>query len=175
MAGDDEIVVEIENEAPNPAERPEVVVLDETGTVQKPAPKAAKQDDDIVSSLKSQLEAKQTELATATQRVTSAESVASQAQLRAARAERDADTARTQAHEHTKATIDSGIAAAKAEADAAQQAYEVAFESGNAKETAKAQRRLARAEAELVTLEQAKSDIGDKPVKRVSTQEPKPQ
>src|SRR5215475_4885547 len=136
MAGDDEIVVEIENEAPNPAERSEVVVLDETGTVQKPGPKAAKPDDDIVSSLKSQLEAKQTELATATQRATSAESVASQAQQRATRAEKEAESARTQAHEHTKATIDSGIAAAKSDMAAAKQALKVAFEAGNADDVA---------------------------------------
>lgn len=164
---DEEIVVEIEGDSALSAS--EVVAVDDTGKTTS-TKKAA--DDDIVESLKSQLAAKQTELAQVQQRATSAETVASQMQARTQRAEREAQVARQDAHAHTKATIDSGIAAAKSEADAAQQAYETAFESGNAKETAKAQRRLADAAADLRYLQQAKADLAEAPAPRQS--EPKP-
>lgn len=154
MAGDeDEIVVTIEGEGAPVAEDTVVKIEDETT---KKAPVAT---DDIVDTLKAQLAEKQTALDSATQRASSAEAVAGQATQRARQLEQEVVQARTEAAESTKTTIESGIAAAKAEAQAAQESLTAAGEAGDWKALAQAQRRLSRAEAELVTLEQAKDTL----------------
>lgn len=159
MAGeDDDILVTIEGE--EPVHQDEVVRVQDD-TTRKSA------DDDIVGSLKAQLAEKQTALDTATQRVSSAEAIAGQATQRARQFEQEAAEARTQAAESSKATIDGGIAAAKAESQAAQDALSAAFEAGDSKAVAIANRRIAQAEANLVVLEQAKGDMPAQPQRRI--------
>src|SRR5882672_2874319 len=172
MAGeDDDIVVTIENEPVDPNAGGEVVTITEEPT-SRPVKKA--ESDDIVGSLKNQLAEKQAAIEAANQRATSAESIASQANQRARSLEHEATEARTQIVESTRSTIDSGIAAAKSESQAAEEALVAAFEAGNGREVAKAQSRVARAQAEIVQLEQAKADIPAKAERKTETR-PEPQ
>lgn len=157
MAGDDEIVVTID-EGTDGGDS-EVVLVDETGVTAGTV--AKKPSDDPIASLKTQLAERQSALDTANQRIASSETVASQATQRARQAEQEAVEARTREAESQKTTVSTGIAAAKAEADAAEEAYKIAFEAGDAGTAAKAQRRIARAEADLALLEQAKADMGE--------------
>lgn len=156
MAGDDEIVVTIEDSADGGGE---VVLIDETGVTAGTV--AKKPSDDPIASLKTQLAERQSALDTANQRIASSETAVSQATQRVRQAEQEAVEARTREAESQKTTVSTGIAAAKAEADAAEGAYKVAFEAGNAGDAAKAQRRIARAEADMAILEQAKADMGE--------------
>jgi hypothetical protein len=164
MADADEIVVTIED-TPEPA-GDHIVLVDETGITAGTVVK--KPSDDPVATLKSQLAEKQAALESANQQIAGANSAATQATQRARQAEQEANEARTEAAKSQRTTVDSGIAAAKAEADAAEEAYKAAFEAGNAGEVAKAQRLIARAEANLALLGQAKGDLAEptRPVKR---------
>lgn len=163
MAGDDEeIVVTIEGEPPLNAQDT-VVKIEGDGSKKA----AGANGDDIVDSLKAQLAEKQTALDSVTQRVSSAEAIAGQATQRARQLEQEVVQARTEVDESSKATIDSGIAAAKAEAQAAQEALTAAGEAGDWKALAQAQRRMSRAEAELVQLESAKDSLPAQPQRRV--------
>jgi len=167
MAGDDDIVVTIEGDDPPVGDQ--VVVVDATDG------KTRAQPDDPVQALKAQLAEKTAEAEKATQRATTAESVAGQSTQRAAALEREVTSARTEVAQSTKATIESGIAAAKAEADAAQEAFETAFEAGDKKALSAAQRRLAEAAADMRMLEQAKAELPTEPVKRAEPAQPAPQ
>lgn len=159
MAGDDDIVVTIEGEEPLAGGDTTVVVAPEGGTQRT-------QPDDPVEALKAQLAEKTAEADRNAQRATTAESVAGQSTQRAQALEREVTAARTEVAQSTKATIESGIAAAKSEADAAQEAFEAAFESGDKKALSTAQRRIARAEADMAMLEQAKAEMPAQPVRR---------
>ena len=77
---------------------------------------------------------------------------------RAAReaAERDADTARSQATDTRLTSYDSMILAQKAEADAAEKEFLAAAEQGDFKRQAEAMRRVQRAEAQIGLLERDK-------------------
>jgi hypothetical protein len=169
MAGDDEIVVTIEEDGDGRPEGEVVRIEDQTGILGGTQPK--KPTDDPVETLKGQLAEKQAALESANQQLTSQSTIVSQATQRAQQAEREAAQAKTQVVESQRTTIDSGIAAAKAEADAAEEAYKAAFEAGNAGEAAKAQRRISRAEADLAILEQAKGDFAA-PLKKVEPERP---
>ena len=161
MAGeDDDIAVTIETEVEDSGNT--TVVLDDQTqqTRRKTAP------DDPVETLRAQLAEKTTELQATKQKLTATESTTAQLNQRVQTAERVATEAQTQVANSTKSTIESGIAAAKAEADAAEEAYKVAFEAGNAAEAAKSQRRLARAEADIAMLEQAKEELPAAPVRQ---------
>jgi hypothetical protein len=158
MAGDaDDIVVHIEDEIQDDAGNQTVVLTEDTGGKQT-APRAA-QPDDPIEALKAQLADKSSEIEREKSARAAAESAAAQERQRADAARREAADAHTQVAASTKTTIESGIAAAKAEADAAEEAYKTAFEAGNAGEAAKAQRRMSRAEADLAMLEQAKAEL----------------
>lgn len=162
MAGeDDEIVVTIEGEAPEPGD--EVVKIRDETT-------GRANDDDIVGSLKAQLAEKQTAIDAATQRASTAEAVAGQAAQRVRQAEQEASEARTLAAESSKTTIESGISAAKAESQAAQDALSVAFEAGDAKGVAAANRRIAQAEANLVVLGQTRLEAPERVERRQEPQ-----
>jgi hypothetical protein len=167
MAGEeDEIVVTIEGEAPVVAEDTIVKIEDESKKTAKT------NDDDIVGTLKAQLAEKQTALEAVSQRASSAEALVGQATQRARQLEQEVTEARTQAHESTKNTIESSIAAAKSESQAAQDALTSAFEAGDAKAVAAANRRIARAEADLAMLEQAKVELPAQPQVRKVEQQP---
>lgn len=169
MAGDDDIVVTIEEDGDGKPDGEVVRIEDQTGIIA--GTKAKKVTDDPVETLKSQLAEKQAALDSANQQVASQSTLASQATQRAAQAEREAAQARTEASQSQKTTVESGIAAAKSEADAAEESYKAAFEAGNAGEMAKAQRRMSRAEADLALLEQAKGDLAE-PRQQVRTEAP---
>lgn len=164
MAGDDDIVVTIEGEEPLAGGDTTVVVAPEGGTQRT-------QPDDPVEALKAQLAEKTAEADRNAQRATTAESVAGQSTQRAQALEREVTAARTEVAQSTKATIESGIAAAKSEADAAQEAFEAAFESGDKKALGAAQRRLAEAAADMRMLEQAKAELPAQPTRRQEQQQ----
>ena len=157
MAGenDDEIRVTID-----PALEGEGSAADETQIIKvddgKNGKKVESANDDALEDLKTQYAGLQGQVTTANQR--------------AARAEEDARTARQQldesnlrAHESDKRAIDGGLQAAKEEADAAQAEYERAFEAGDAKAAATAQRKIARAEANILRLTEAADNLGEAP------------
>lgn len=150
MADEDEIVVTIDPES-------------EAGSTDNPNQNA----DEPIADLKAQFATLQSTAETATQRATAAETDAQ----RIAR-ERDELAQRNQALETEvidtrKSTIDQGLEAAKAEADSAQVEYERAFADGDAKAAATAQRKIARAEATIGRLTEAKADLAEtKPQKR---------
>lgn len=169
MAGEDEIVVMVDD-TPEPG-GDHIVLVDETGIT---AGTVKKVSDDPVATLKSQLAERQAALDTANQQITTATAAATQATQRARQAEQEATDARTQVAQSQRTTVDSGIAAAKAEADAAEEAYKSAFEAGDASGVAKAQRRISRAETEMAMLEQAKGDMAAEPTrKEVRTEAPR--
>lgn len=74
-------------------------------------------------------------------------------------AEREAQSARTEVTDSRLAQVEGGLSNAKTEADAAEAAYTQALQEGNFAEAAKQQRRMARAEAEAVRLNEAKADL----------------
>jgi hypothetical protein len=75
------------------------------------------------------------------------------------RARHEAEQARNAVAGSQYESVTSGIAAAESEAAAAEQEYAKAFESGDAAAMARAQRKIANAEARKVRLDEAKSDI----------------
>lgn len=90
---------------------------------------------------------------------------AADAERDAARAREETVVARNDATESQFTTIESGIAAAQAEAEAAAGEYKTAFEAGNADALTTAQRKIARAEARIVRLDEAKADLESRKVK----------
>jgi len=81
------------------------------------------------------------------------------AERRAEAAEREVTTARTEVVDSQSDSIASGLAQAQAEAEAATSAYATAMEAGNFVDAGKAQRRIAKAEAQIVRLDEAKADL----------------
>jgi len=81
-----------------------------------------------------------------------------EAQARQAAQTEVAET-RTEIAETRLGTVEQGIAAAETEATAATAEYEAALEAGNWKKAGEAQRKISRAEATKVRLEEAKSDL----------------
>jgi hypothetical protein len=81
------------------------------------------------------------------------------------RARREAESARTDGVDAQRVAIDNAIAAAQASADNAESEYATAFEAGDAKKVAAAQRRIAKAEAELAQLNAGKAVLADQPAR----------
>jgi hypothetical protein len=136
---DNEIVVEIEKEE-----------LDK---------KPGEQTTDVADALKAQL----TELQAEKQREKDARIAAerratNEAQGRQA-AQAEVESTRTEITETRLGTVEQGIAAATTEADAAQSEYTAAMEAGDWKKAGEAQRKISRAEATKVRLEEAKADL----------------
>lgn len=107
---------------------------------------------DPLDDLKGQFANMQTTLATTSQQLV-------QTQQEKDEALRVAAAAQTELVETRKGSIDQGIAAAKADADAAESDYERAMNDGDFKAAARAQRRMASAEATIQRLDGAKEDI----------------
>jgi hypothetical protein len=166
MAGEnDDIIVTIEGDD---VSTDQDIIVDVADTKQT----QRKSSDDPIETLKAQLAEKEAENASLKQRATTAESVAGQASQRATVAETEAQQARREAAASTKTTVESGIAAAKAERDAAREALESAFESGDKKALGDAQIRIATAAADLAMLEQAKAELPAAPEARQQPQRP---
>jgi|SRR5882672_446580 len=75
------------------------------------------------------------------------------------RARQDAAAARAETSVSQTGAIDAGISAANAEASQAEADYAACMEKGDFAAAAKAQRRIASAEAKIVRLDEAKSDL----------------
>lgn len=88
-----------------------------------------------------------------------AEKRASDARAEADRARQEAHVARADVVESQYDTVATGLAAAQQEASAAEQEYAAAFEKGDALAMAKAQRKMANAEARVVRLDEARADL----------------
>ncbi len=122
--------------------------------------------DDPVDDLKSQF-------ATMTQRATAAEQEAQRARDVAEQASQRAHALEGQVVSSQLDTVLSGIAAADAEATSAEQEYTAAFEAGDAAAMARAQRKMAGAEARKLRLVEAKDDL-EEAAKRRPTEPQKP-
>lgn len=82
-----------------------------------------------------------------------------QERQRVARVEQERDAARQGMATREMDAINAGISAADTEASAAEAEYQTAFEAGDAKRMAEAQRRMARAEARKLRFDEAKQDL----------------
>lgn len=109
-------------------------------------------DKDPVAELKSQFTAIQ-------QREADAQRRADQAARERDQARREAQAARSEVADSQLDGVTSGLQAAKAEAEAAESEYAAAMEKGDFPAAAKAQRKIASAEARIVRLDEAKADI----------------
>lgn len=140
MADEEEIVVKVEGDQPG---GDDVVV----------------HQDDAVAELKKQYEALEADNKRRQEREAEALRRAGDADRRAQEARRAADDAVARASASETNSIDAGIAAAQAEASQAEADYAAAMEKGDFAAAAKAQRRIASAEAKAVRLDEAKSDL----------------
>lgn len=88
-----------------------------------------------------------------------AEQRAQTARTEADQARRVAEASRVDVVESQYDTVATGLAAAQAEGTAAEQEYAAAFDKGDALAMAKAQRKIANAEARAVRLDEAKAEL----------------
>ena len=176
--GDEELIVKIDDgDLDNTGGGEEVVIVDPSGSTDGTAGKAQVRrqlPDDPVETLRAQLAESQAETEKLKAWATNSEALLTQANQRTQAAETEATRARTAEAQSTRSTIDSGIAAAKAEQQAATEAFESAFEAGDKKALSAAQLRISNAAADLAMLQQAKAELPEQPVKRVNTQQPQP-
>lgn len=119
----------------------------------------ASDKNDAVEDLKSQFLSVQEQAKADRERAEAAERRAAQALQEANRARESERTARSEITESQMDTVLSGIAAAQAEAETAQRDFEAAAEAGDFRKQGEAQRRIARAEAKLQRLDEAKADV----------------
>lgn len=144
MAEDDaEILVKIEPEGD--------VKTNQDDTV-KVVTKAIEPAEDLAEQFKAEAESSKRRAEAAEQRERT------ERQAREA-ADRRADAAVTTASESQFDTVSTGLAAAQGEAEAATAAYQTAMEAGDFAAAAKAQRRMASAEAKIGRLDEAKADL----------------
>ena len=127
----------------------------EAGDKVTPPPSA----DDPVEALKSQFNAM-------SQRATAAEQEAMEAKQVAQQASQRAQQLETAVVGSQRATVVSGIAAAEAEATNAEQALIAAQEAGDFPAVARAQRAIAKAEARILRLTEAKEDLEEQAQRR---------
>lgn len=156
---DDEVIVTIDpaliEADPAMAEaeiKPKVVI-------EEPKPKTGAAADDPLESLKGQFSALQGRASQTERERDDALRRASEAEQRATQATQEATTAKTEAVESQYDTVVTGISSAQSEADAAEQAYQAAFNAGDAVAASKAQRKLSEAVAKVGRLEEAKADL----------------
>jgi len=165
MAGDDdEIIVTIEPE------------LDETlGTGDADVKVIeGRANEDPALDLKNQFTKMQGDLTTANQRITSAETEAQRTQRLLDEERVRNKHLETEVIDTRKSTVEQGITAATAEADAAQADYERAFADGDAAAAARAQRRMSQAEGRISRLTEAKEDLAaTKPAPRKVEEQPR--
>lgn len=110
------------------------------------------------------------------QRATAAELAQQQTARRLEEVTQELQTTKTAVTESQLDTVLSGIQAATAEADAAEKDYIAAHESGDGPAMARAQRKMATAEARVQRLNEAKGDLEEaKSAKTVTRVEPRPE
>ncbi len=134
-----------------------VISLDDDDSTEIRTPDGQK--DEAVSDLKSQFETLKAETEAERKRAQDADRRAADAIREANRAREEVRSARTEVADRELDTVVSGIAAAQAEAEKAESDYAAAAESGDFRKMAEAQRRVARAEAKLGRLDEAKADL----------------
>lgn len=152
----------------------EVVVNDETGEalfeskdaatfVEKSEPPSDKDDgeQDITLSLKKQIEDLQKSENLARERLQAAERERQEALRMAAEREAEAFRSRAEVTDSRVDAVTAAIAAAKAEAEKAEQDIEAAASIGDSKAQAEAYRRLARSEANLAKLEDGLAELNE--------------
>lgn len=147
MADEEDIAVVIEPEA------------DGEKTEQKRDEQVVVKQAEPVDDLAAQFEALKAQEARTQQAREAAEREASRLREDAARARHDANTARGEAIDSQFSTVESGLAAAQEAADAAEREYKTAFEAGDGAAAAAAQRKIARAEASIARLSEARADL----------------
>lgn len=142
MADEDEIVVSIDTPAAE----------GDSSVAEDPAKILAQQYQDLKADNERQAEAR---------RVSDRNAAAAVADARAEadRARHEAHSARADVVESQYDVVATGLAAAQQEATAAESEYAVAFEKGDAPAMAKAQRKMANAEARVVRLDEARADL----------------
>lgn len=138
MADEDEIVVTVDSHT----------VDDESSITEDPAKVLAQQYQDLKADNERQAEARR-----------KADKRAADARVEADSARRETHAARADVVESQYDTVATGLAAAQAEATAAEGEYAAAFEKGDAIAMAKAQRKIANAEARVVRLDEARADL----------------
>lgn len=146
MADEEEVIVAVAGEA------------DETIEKREPETKVPEKDDPT-KALAKQYEELEARAERERQARDAADRRAEAASREAVTARRDAAQARTETTEREYDTVLSGIEAAKSEATAAEGEYQAAFEKGDAVAMSGAQRKIARAEAKSVRLDEARADI----------------
>jgi hypothetical protein len=153
MADDEEIIVAIEPEqTAGEAGKTETPQRGADGKFTKAADTEQRPADELVEQFKTQAETER-QARLAAERREQAERQAREA------AEKREQTANSAVAESQLDTVASGLAAAQTEADAATAAYQAAMEAGDFAAAAKAQRRIANAEAKIVRLDEAKADL----------------
>lgn len=163
MAGedDDSVIVELPGETGD-------VIVEQTDGDQPVKKTAVPADDDLVSDLKNQFTAikrQNDELATQNQHVVRQ---LTETQTRLHRVEGEVVTSQLD-------TVLSGIAAADAEASAAEQALAIAIEAGDAAAQARANRAIAAAEGRKARLEEAKDELEEQAKARPTQPQPQRQ
>lgn len=151
MADADQVVVTIEPELPL-VDTGEVVVKTEAKT-------EAEKTVDPVEDLKAQFAELQSRTASTEQARLDAVRQANTEREAANQARQEAVAARSEAVDSQLDTVLTGLDAARTEADSAQAEYQSAMEAGDFARSAKAQRRMASAEAKITRLDEAKADI----------------
>lgn len=149
MADEDEIIVAVETDPLLETEKPETPPRGADGKFVKAD---AEPSDDLVQQFKDQAEDNRKRAEAAEQRERT------ERQGREA-AERREQAAHGQVADSQLDTVSSGLAAAQTDAEAASAEYQSAMEAGDFARAAKAQRRIASAEAKIVRLDEAKADL----------------
>ncbi len=167
MAGENEFQMTFGEDDDDNAEM--VVSIETEGGPQvrkvEPEKKAEPAAEDPVADLKNQF-------ATMSQRANAAEAAAEEARQAAQQANQRAQHLETQVVGSQLDTVVTGLEAAKSEADAAEREYATAFEAGDGAAMARAQRKIANAEARILTLSGAKDDLEEAAKRRPAPADP---
>jgi hypothetical protein len=165
MPDDDVITIDVSEE--------ELAGVLDAGNQDRPAPKKAGGGADIddasagIDSLRDQVSALTKERDDERRRAEEAQRREREAERRARtnieNARREVDSAKTESIDAQRTAIDNAMVAAKSAADSAEAEYAAAFERGDAKAAAAAQRKMAQAESQLVQLEAGKSALEQAP------------
>lgn len=154
MADEDELLVQVEGEDHTDNEGRDGL---------EPAVELKRQFDELQAQNKRDREAKE-----------ASDRRAALAEQAADRARKDADAARTAVADSQADSIVAGLSAAQAEAAAAEADYAALMEKGDFTGAAKAQRRIAAAEAKIVRLDEAKADLEARKSSGVRQDDPPP-
>ena len=158
-------------------DKPQIIEIDPaadaapSAPAPREAPREAPADPRIaaVDELKEQFEALKAKSEVAARERTEALRRAAEAEAEAQRTEQSAQQTIADSRLNT---ITTGISAAEAEATAAEEAWAAAMSAGDYAAAARAQRRMQRAEGNLARLEDAKSELAERPQARRPPSDP---